>query len=664
MPRFTPQFALLAALALAGCRDLAFPDGSGPVNPGPVVGFLAPSNGEVVPRSTLVRLSAEDVNGVGQVSLRCGGSLLRSWAVPPYEGQLNLASCVAEVTGDGGTSLVPLTLVAQATDKLGNVGDAGTVSVQVDLATVMVTAPLPERVLPGGTLAFEVTTNLPVQGLPQVFVEGEAAVVAAVAGSKTRFTASFAPTPGLGSDLAAPTAPVPMSLLEQLERPLVVSVSVLAENGNPTRLDQTVQLSRIIFSRPVPGGISSPAPDVNGTWVRAVGTVSGLALHVPKDSVGSQWVPGWMEAGSGALSMVADTAIEPGSGFAAKAFDGKGRALMHTDFWAGSAQDRLVNFGGQSYTGVAQLMGAADAGVLSALGLTGDALCLETVPAPLTAACPVQYQLACLEGDGGMTQVSVASGAGLLQVSTVMLRSGPIQLNFPPPLAASGFCCGGGAPGQPPTTCRVERGALIGPSNNLVFKDVLDGGTLGRALPVGDGTFALSYTVTSVVAGLSQDVTERFDSQGTRAERYFGDAGIPPADVVIATSAGAVVALRRPPPNTQTLVELWRPGAAVAQVSFSLPGYWSFVRGAVPQLPTNAIVDRATGRIAMLLKVGGATQGQYRVAVFDASLRPRWIYSYPAAIPDTAPPALMADEPGSALYLVDYSNQVVTALAW
>lgn len=198
-----------------------------------------------------------------------------------------------------------------------------------------------------------------------------------------------------------------------------------------------------------------------------------------------------------------------------------------------------------------------------------------------------------------------------------------------------------------------------------MVRNLLDGGSLDRGLPVGDGTFALSYTLPDGAGGTAPPVTDQFDALGVRGARYFGDAGIAPADVVAATFTGAVVALRRPPPYTQTLVELWRPAAVAPQASYALPGYWSFVTGVIPELPTNAIVDRATGRIAMLLKVGGATQGQFRVVVFDAALRPRWIYSYPAAIPDLAwRPALMSDEPGSALYLVDYANQVVTALAW
>lgn len=643
--RFLVPFAFLS---LGACRNLGLPDAESRAV-GPTVQFANLSPGQRVPRAFPIQLVAEDSNGVRSVTLSCSAGLVRRWDSPPFEGQVDLSRCLSGAQADGGPEEESVTLVAEGIDALGDRGPPDELTVTVDVTQAVLAATVPERVLPRSRLQFEVTSDRPLRAPPSVQLEGwQAQVQEQPGGAMTRFDVVFPETPGLGADVVrADAGEVPQSLLEQVSRTLGLSIEGMAESGNPTRLELSILLSRIVWERSVPGGLIGPSREL-----RPAGTRQGVTLPVP---VGGDarwpWLPSYLRASDGVLTPIASGLLEGSVSPVPRAISSEGLVLLQAD-----AEASWVQFGGQTSTPIAPGLRAPDAGTsFEKLYPAESAVCEELVD-PYAGCALVNYEVNCAHPDGGTVRGAVRPATDeLIEPSNVVVRSGDVYIGAS--VAQGGFLCCPDVTGA----CK-PRGLLVGTPSALSFwhPPSFDGAYLLRLLPVGDGSFVMATDDGQLHIQHLDPVKK------VRLGSYLELApGKPPpsgSQAVMALPDATILVVRPSDPPTHTLIERWKPGAVAPLASARLTGSLRYFidPNAAPELPLNAGFDPGTGEIAMLLESGVDGAESHYVALLGPDLGPRLLFRYPRR---TSALTLAWNDGGELIYLVDVENEYVTALA-
>ena len=343
--------AVLAGL-LGACRDLALPDVSGDGGVGPDLTVRAPRDGQTIPLNASVNIEATSINGVGSVTVTCGGAPstgVFTWNVPPYTGVVDFTRCSLVTSGSTDAGFGQLQLTFLAVDRLGHTSSKS-FNVLLDTTTAALSAVLPERVVPLAPLQLTIGSDRPLLLPPTVRLAGREAngilQRANPDGGPPFYDVTFPRTPGLGIDLyGGDPYDVPFEVLTDVERSVSLTVDARATNGNASHLEQGVLLSRVLWSRAVPGRIAVTAAD-------PVATAAGVGLPLAtRDAVPgptAEWLPGFFRSADGvyvpfdpATIQVAGPSLPPGvaaleagtpfpadAGYFAVEFDARGRVLM------------------------------------------------------------------------------------------------------------------------------------------------------------------------------------------------------------------------------------------------------------------------------------------------------------------------------------------------
>ncbi len=607
-PNLSPYAAAL--LALSACRDLDLPrasaDGEAP-NAGPSIRFVTPEPGAPVALDVAVKLEASDVDGLREVTLSCGdGILLRRWLTGPYEAQVNLSACGAGAEG-------PVALHADAVDRRGAASETpASTTVALDARIAGLAVQVPPRVAPGGTLTAQIDSDVALQGLPVVRVEGATAQVVdrGPASEPLRhFTATLSPLPGLGTDLpgggtiANPT----LEQLEQVSRSLVVEVEGRAGNGNLTRVTVPTELSRVLWERALPA--TTFAVSGHGDPKAPVATARGLVVAT---GTTSSWLPLYLDAQSARVTTLGPAQLDAAEYAVGLLPDGT------TVFVNPNLQ--TVRFLPEAATGAGLSVNGKIDFKLSPLWRLGPNLC-EYASTFADGTCG-SLRYSCLGPDGVRVEQPLPNPAN----AQGLFGANP-AITFDRALEPQNDCCGYGETFQ------------AGPGIARCVK-------LGNANPMQP----LLAAGAGVAIGTEPDVaTWKLNPDGTGVKFAATTLALAPefawTDTVAVVSAGI---------QSSTL-EL-----------YDLAGTTPF---ATTQLPGDVkAFDRAvawSGGLALPLELGATGSassggaGKF-VAALTPQIAPRWIYRYPYATNNLL---LVADDAGtSPLYLVDLDNHRVVAL--
>ena len=640
---------VLVVLGFASCRDLGLPSGSpGSGSAGPEVGFIFPDvDGAKLSVNPDVELSAADVTGVAQVELRCGAPAdagggqvqVRVWTAPPYRGTVDLTPCrplgVAQPDGT-----LRLALVAHAQDRQGNPSNPDAVrEVEIDLSVAVLTTTAPERAAPGAPLDFTVTADRDLQGVPQVLL-GE--TVGLVTGGPRAFAVHFDRTPGLGVDVYDGGTAAPLEVLQDVERPVVLSIQARTLSGNVSQLNVSVTLSRLRWQRQIPNVVFT-GTDLGG-W--PVATASGLQIPL---SVGpGRWVPGFFARDDGAFTPFPQSALD--GGFVFRGFDGQGDALVNR--LAGRNGPVEVMFfppGGASPLAppaVSPLATSSDdpSGIFLPMARLSNALC----EASATTACGSSVQAVACVSPSGFTRATFTSplmdtaapqngfgsGGTYLGINLpALFCTSPVHLEWE---TAVGSTLRLGPNAQPPC------GAGCPPRR-----------ALERVLPFGDGAFFVSQdagTGLQAFAVEANAVSSSVYFSGTGAHDFSAD------QLMVARRDRAVVTFRGASDHSEFALyapqPAGAPGAGLLGQS-TIPVYLLAPNpGAQAGLDAVALPDH---KVAMVFNLGQSFN--YGLVVFDASLRPRWLYRYPQLA--LSAPILVGA--GDTVYFIDTTGQTVLA---
>ncbi|MBX5482409.1 MAG: hypothetical protein IRZ16_11325 [Myxococcaceae bacterium] len=599
-------FAVVSSFT--GCRDLTYREPEAENTP-PVVAFTSPHDGDVLPLWWHVALSAEDADGLAAATLSCNGTVLFQWVRPPYEAELELSRCLPP----NAAAAADVTLDAVVADGLGMVSAPVSVTVQVDPSLPKVVAQVPSRVAPGATVSFPMAAESPLGALPVVMVDGNPASVTGDAALQN-FTVSFT---------APAIAPPGGSSVEDFyltEHQASVEIVAAAPNGNEVRLTRPLVVSRVLWERPIPGYLVSEAGRTDEQNFVPRSTPDGLWLALaPEGETG--WTPAFLRADG--------TFVTPTlpSGATARGFSHDGRVLV--DDPTGS-QTLAVSPDGVTEAGAHLPDGA--------LMRFSDKTCVQTWVS--SGSCPLNSAgtFTCIPSSatpppafifdrwtGGVAQHVVQSGETFL------------AFDFVDPL---GFCV-------PDTFSFVTAGAsttdvgewgVTGPS----------GAQVTRAIPFGtSGAFFVQEEGTGVRVEGGQP-TATYPSLGKVPPGQIL-AGRDNGEVIVVTAANGHTNFSAVTPTNQT-------------IPVQIPG--TFPLAPWPELSGQA--DWTTPSNVVALPDGGfvylAHPHPYGLAVvaIDANLQLEWVYPYPRP---SYSGMLVHDVPESPLYLVDFTNSYVVALA-
>ncbi len=686
----------LALSALAGllgaCRDLALPEVATDGGVGPDLTIRAPREGQTIPLNAPVNVDAVSVNGVASVTVVCGGAPgtgVFNWNVAPYTGIVDFTRCslVTSASADGGFGQLELTFIA--VDRLGHVSSKS-IGVLLDTTTAALSAVLPERVVPLAPLQLAVGSDRPLLLPPTVRLAGREAdgIVqrANPDGGAPLYEVTFLTTPGLGIDTyAGDPFNVPFEVLSQVERSVSITVDARATNGNASHLKQGVLLSRVLWSRSVPGRIAIAAAN-------PVATSAGVQLPLgTRDAVPgatAEWLPGFFRSSDGTyvpfdapkvrvvgpvlppggVAADAGTAFPADAGYFAVEFDARGRVLLARPSTAQRGGSDVLALGepaGQvraaaSYTVPFPLVAPLTDGGVQGQILTrlDDLLCL---PDTFTGS-----QDGCFYAAPTATQtvscVSLVDGAQTTAVGT----STTLALGPPTPGGTAGSHGSARtylAPNDVSTSCGPAWAFLAFPANLFVPQDrVADpifgagcfAGSVQRLLPFPDGSFAV---LLDVLCGNSagQEVLQ-INANGAVTGSYLAALAVPltaPPLVLAALADGKVVTMRNDPPNT--VFEAWPPDGSGPAATARVPGLYVYNAAPTPRLGRN-LAAGANGSLTVLLN--SATLGDV-VLHFGPGLKPRWIYRYPLLASTSA---LVAADAEPTVYYVDPLNNALVAL--
>jgi hypothetical protein len=653
-----PGLLVLGLLASVGCFDLDLP--TVPATPiAPSVIVLTPKSGDTISLSGQVSVSAASVNGLSTVSVLCGvpdagARTVFVWLAPPYLAQVNFATCqdLTFPNPDGGSfPILPLTVRA-----LSDAGATEDVSLEVSLNDVspVLSVQYAPTAQPKSPFSVQVNTNIALRSFPSVTLAGIPAdsVTALQAGPDGgAYLAFFSNTPGLGTDNGppySPGVPVPIEVLTDTDRTVRLTVSATAENGNTTVEDLSVELTRVVWDRYIPG---QPASTSATAWAAQPvayggGLVLPLATAAPASSA-SNWLPGRLEAEDGTFDGF-DSSLLPGGldgGYVATGLNAQGATLFV------QPQGRFVGL-------------------------------LLAPPPPLTAPLPTARRvgqvtppltavdnLLCLQDSVTACSTGTVESLSCLDPTLAVLSatSGIVSTGPPTP----GVVAGAGGRYLSPNV------GVCGNSWNLV--DLLQGTVsfgplqdpnlgascsvsgIAKLLPVGDGTFVVQL-VSNCIATFAQPPVVSFlrVGQGSAILGAYtsplGTASTVLREPVGVLPDGRLVTLLNSPPYT--LFELWTLNSATPDVQTPISGLFNSADSALGSVLAQSSFAGADGSFAVLLS--GGTFG-IALAAFGPGLQPLWLYLYPR-ITDATSARLVAAASLNDVYLLDQLNNRAVSL--
>ncbi len=648
-----PKWLLLAVLAVSACRDLDYPEGDEVENQPPEVAFLSPASGEVVTLSPIISLDVRDPNGIADVTLYCGGVPIFVWTAPPYLGNVDLGSCAGTTNPQGEKEIL---IRAVARDLLGLSTTPGPEQlVKVDLTVAQLSVTAPGRAAPNGRLELRIQSDRPLGAFPSVRIGSLVAVVNQRGTTLTDFDAVFASLPGLGTDLYdGGTTEIPLEVLEEVERPLLVEVEGHATSGNVTRVVLQVLLSRIAWMRALP--VSYPGPTGVFRTAYPTATDQGLVIPAPRNpespSTG-EWLPIRMNQADGRFVPFNPNAILDG-GFAPQEMDALGRILMFGSDEAGLQRYLYVD------PATEQVLSSGEYPVdgIFPLHRVGDILCTSREDGGFCSGT-TNRNITCLTPTGPLDSPAAnTSGDFTYGQGAESVTSGDT-------VAVTGYF-----------TCSTDPSPIllanaVTPSAVTVLPHQLAGSTVGdvsvsRMVPLSGGAFATSLRITSRNANetwvLNPDGTRgaAFLS-GEAATRFGADPtlGVDPQFIVSAGADGSLVTLRN---NFHlTVLEQWFPGEPTPRASIRLLGYY---RQAADTNQVQNVVRGADGSMIVQLVVAtdsGASPkpfGGDLILGIDPQFRARWLYR-----PDAfSSGSLYGNATSPVVYYLDTGGQRVTAL--
>ena len=666
---------ILGALALmvgVGCFfDLDVP--SVPPNPPPPsITVLAPKPGDTLFLTSEVSVEAYSVNGVASVTVLCGpldagARQAFAWAAPPYQGLVDFSVCQGLTTPNPDGGSVPLLQLGfQALSDAGAIGEVP-VLVQFNTAGPDISVQFPPTAQPNSpfTVTVTVLSGGPLSAFPVVLLAGAPAdsVTASNQGGLDVYTVFFAHTPGLGTDLYpyVPDQPVPIEVLTDTDEVVRLTVQATVANGNTASSDLSVELTRVVWDRFIPG---VPAQDNPITWAaEPVAYDGGLVLPLSTTSGGgaeSVWIPARFFKDDGTF-LGFDSSTLPGGldgGYLAVGITTQGETL----FFEPSA--RNGNF----------LLAPppSSSTPLVPTNLVG----LNNVNPPLTRVPG---------GDGGpdllclQDSVQACSDATFdsltcftPQLTTVRATSGIVETGPPD----AGFVAGGGGRYLSPnaeTFCGSAWNLVDLTNGTVSFGSTTDpNGTardceifaVTRLLAVGDGTFVVQVGSSCDSTGIDEFPIFRVgpgpaNGQSALLGVYTAPLGTEQQtqrEVVGVLTDGRVVTLANRPPNTT--FELWPPDGGPAAFTSPIAGLYDSADATQGALVARSVYSAADGSFAVLLS--GAPLG-VGVLAFGPDLRPLWFYLY-TRITSTATSRLVSASSFQDVYLLDEFNSHAVSL--
>lgn len=646
---------LCGVLALAGCRNVDLPNADqlnladGGRKPDLALNF---SDGMAVGTSALLTFTAESLVGISHVTVTCGGGgiELADWTAPPFQGQVDLSSCLPfGAPTDAGEGIVDLTLVATAFDQHGNQNPV-TFHLRVDASLPVLTTDLPERIRPGRPLDFTLTSSVPLAATPSVTI-AELPVEFPDAGSGRVFHGHLAQTPKLGID-ALDGGAVTLDALQDVEHTVLVKADGVGLNGNHGKLTQQIQLTRVLWDKPLPAPlftrpgthepqpVDAPTPIFQGLVVPVVGQL-GTA---------TDFNPVIFTADSGSATLIAP--ILDG-GWLGKQLDEAGWVFALGDGQRGVHGTAFIN---PQDAGVAVMVGDGGVPVPWPTTRVGGQLCGLT-----PGNCQNQSAtLNCMDHQGGFSSTE----AGALGPALPDPWDGGVLETLAATSGGNAFfggyedCSNGSstfAVSTPDGGFHIASGAFVDPSAGSCAYD-----HLFPVIPTGDGEFVLvsdwlcpSQYIPSVA--LIDELAQQVGSYSVRSPWYGDTKGIlgtwgTEHDLMVLESS-----------LSGTAVNLYPPDGGNPSPAAVVPGVYGY-----PSAPDNfdaryalpRDVVKGTDGVALL-----AGLGDYTVAVIrlGPDLSPRWVYRYPwFALPGSL--HLYSYDEDGPLYLVDAFNQRVVAI--
>jgi hypothetical protein len=646
--RLASCIAASVVLLLAGCRDLSYaqPDGGGA---GPSITVISPRPNDTIRLSQTVALEVEDANGVQRVALLCETLPVATWASAPFTATVDFSPCRNLGTPASGATRA-MELVVMAEDRLGSTSEAR-VPILLDTSTPDVRVSLPERVAPGGELLIRVTSNQPLETVPIIRVGTQFADPVSQSADLRDFTERIPRMPDLGIDsYDGGSELVPIEVLDDIERLIPVTVDARPTVANPAHLETVVLLSRVLWERPIPG-----VYDPKDSWdpsSRPAASARGLQLPLMVSADGG-WLPDFLSAADGSHSPFRATGLLAG-GYSVRAVDGQGRILLTRP---GRTVEHLF-LEADTHAPLRADAGTYDVNTLGfPMHRVGDFLCQERISGSSTCPPPTAthgMNCASAAGDLRTQDSSNASDYSGNQLPGIAVPAGDsfLAVNY----AQS---CGGGYTtfsGNPAGTMSV-RVPINSPFGAY------------KVLPLLNGNYAITHGLPNV-SGAPYPVTIMLPASGSPSSYFPPEAlavfgitgsfvGLPPSFIVMGRTDQSLVTLRLEAPDT--VLEAWLPGATTPEARVRLPGmYEIYPRGSVSTFPTNTALSQTTGRAALVLRRPSSSGAfGFLVVVFDANFRPAWIYRPPRLTNELE---LVADWKSSHLYVIDVTNQYVTAL--
>lgn len=657
--------AALVLLGGGGCFfNLDLPSVPSTPTP-PSLTVLAPQAGDTLSLTSEVSVQADSVDGISSVSVFCGplnagARQVYAWAAPPYAALVDFSGCQSLTTKDPDGGLPLLQVSVQVLSNADGGQDAG-VQVHLNAGGPIIAVSYPPTAQPKSPFSVTVTVvdGGPLSALPVVTLAGQPASSITLTadgsdGGLMSYTAFFQATPGLGTDnLPDAGYAVAIEVLTDTDEVVRLTVEATVSNGNTTADDFSVELSRTVWDRYIPGQPASVSPI---TWVaEPVAFGGGLVLPLVTSAgsvvITSQWIPGVLSKNDGTFSGFDVTSLLPGGldgGFVARGINAKGQTLFFEFTGNGSNLMLFPPPPVQTPILTSTLSGSP---VTPPLTRVDDRLCLQD---SVTVCSDVAIEsLTCFTAQ--LAEVTASSG---------VIFTGPPN---------AGVVAGAGGRYLSPNV------GICGSSWNLV--DLTDGTvSLGpttdpngtargcfiqgilRLLAVGDGTFVVQLTSSCQNATTTEFPILRVGAGSLPLGAYTAPLGTTRPvrrEVVGVLADGRVVTLRNEPPNTT--FELWELNPTtvdVAAATAPIAGLYDSADNTPPaSVVARSVYASANGSFAVM--VNGAPLG-VGVIAFGPNLQPRWLYLYPR-VTATTNARLISSPTSGDVYLIDeFNNRAVS----
>ena len=657
------RLLLLCLPLAAGCFNLDLPNVPA-TPPAPSLTVVTPKPGDTISLAGQVSVSAASVNGISNVRVLCGAAdagtrTVFSWAAPPYLALVNFGTCqdLTLPNPDGGFPVLPITVRA-----LSDAGATQDVSLEVFLNAVAphLSVQYAPSAQPKSPFSVQVNSDAALRSFPSVTLDNLPAD--SVTALKTSpdggsYLAFFSSTPGLGTDNGppyTPGVPVPIEVLTDTDRAVRLTVSATALNGNTTVEDLSVELTRVVWDRYIPG---QPAFLTPITWVAEPvafdgGLVLPLAISNAPVAINSPWIPGVLSKDDGTFYGFDVLKLLPGGldgGYVARGINAEGQTLFFDFSGRGSNLMLVPPPPAEAPVIISTLVGPA---VNPPLTRVDDFLCLQDA----ITVC----------SDSNVESLTCFTP----ELAPVVVQS-PGQIFTGPP--DSGVVAGAGGRYFSPNATQncgatwnlvdLTTGTMsLGPQgdpNGSARQCFIEG--ISRLLAVGDGTFVVQLGSTCENGATQEFPILRVGGESTILGAYtapLGTARPVRREVVGVLADGRVVTLRNAPPYT--VFELWTMNPATAdvpQVTAPIAGLYDSADNAEASVVARSVYAAANGSFAVLLN--GAPLG-VGVVAFGPSLSPLWLYLYPR-VTSTANARLVSLPTTGDVYLLDsFNNRAVS----